>query len=168
MRKNLVMLIATLGLTLLYGCTTKDFYGLKLTDNWQAKDVSSAELMAFLGQDRTNEHEIAEYNAPPNRTLEELVNSGYMCGNFAVDLHNNAEKFGIKCAIVECPEKGHAFNVFDTTDKGLVYVDASTGIDSFAYYQEPDLLIADSKIREGIGDSAIRYLGNPETFKIKW
>lgn len=170
MKRSLTMSITILilNLTLLSSCTpTRDFYGLKLIDNWQAKDVSSVELMAFLEQDKTNEHDVKDYAAPADRTLEGLINSGYMCSNFAMDLHNNAEKASIKCAVVVCVERCHAFNAFNTTDKGLVYVDASTGIDSFAYWQD-GILVANSKIREGIGNSAQHFLGDPTKFKIEW
>ena len=169
MKRVVLCLVGILiSLLALSSCTTtRDFYGLKLIDNWQAKGVSSEALMAFLEQDKTNEHDVAGYNAPADRTLEELVNSGYMCANFAVGLHNNAEKSGIRCAIAVNPEIAHAFNAFNTTDKGLVYVDASTGMDSFTYWQD-GILVADSEIREGIGISAQHFLGDPKLFKVEW
>ncbi len=194
MRRGItVIVIVFIVLLVLSGCTTvRDFYGLKLIDNWQAKDVSSAELMAFLEQDKTNEHPIipythksglptselyvnAEYVGIFNEngegisieTLHEYVTSGYMCMNFAVGLHNSAEKAKIRCAIVENSKIAHAFNAFNTMDKGIVYVDASSGIDSFAYWQD-GILVVDSKIREGIGDSAQHFLGDPKLFKVEW
>lgn len=188
--KRVILSIVIISITLLTltSCSTtkatNNFYGLPLVNNSKAIDVSSIELMVFLRQDKTNKHEVVIYHHEDPivevnwwcrggkgikpETLKEFVTSGYMCLNFAVDLHNNAEQVGIRCAVVVSPEQYHAFNAFNTTDKGLIYVDASAGIDSFAYYQLPSLLIVDSKIREGIGDSAIRYLGNPKTFKIKW
>jgi hypothetical protein len=59
------------------------------------------------------------------------------CGDFAERLHNNAEMAGIKCAYVSIglsgytdpyhygipSNSGHALNAFQTTDKGLVYID---------------------------------------------
>lgn len=144
------------GLLVLSGCVSaKDFYGLELIDNPKAQDVSSVELIAFLEQDKTNEHEIISY----------IGGRGYMCVNFSVDLHNNAEEAMIRCAIVT--NATHAFNAFNTTDKGLVYVDASTGIDSLAYLED-SLLIVPVKIREGIGVSATGILGDPNKFKLEW
>ena len=145
-----------------------DFYSLNLHNNIFAKDVSSVELMAFLEQDSTNEHEIVEYLAPPDRTLEELVSSGYQCANFAVALHNNAEQAGIRCAVVECNEIAHAFDAFNTTDKGLVYVDASSGFDHIIVPVKGYSLTQHCKVREGVGTMFIMELGNPETYKITW
>jgi hypothetical protein len=65
----------------------------------------------------------------------------HVCADFAERLHNNAELAGIRCAyvsitLVEYPDPynygissstGHACNAFQTTDRGLVYIDC-TGI----------------------------------------
>ena len=44
-------------------------------------------------------------------------------------MHNNAERAGIKAAWVgidfEGNSRGHAINAFETTDKGLVYIDCT-------------------------------------------
>jgi hypothetical protein len=51
----------------------------------------------------------------------------FPCGAFAEMLHNHAEVSGIRAAWValDLVEKttGHALNAFETTDRGLVYVD---------------------------------------------
>lgn len=98
-------------------------------------------LIRFLSEDPTE-----------NR---DYVYPVYTCGDFAACLHDNAEKRGIRCGIVGVKFKttykenrsetsnndsyyppayssydtcrGHAFNAFNTTDRGMVYVD-STGI----------------------------------------
>ncbi|MFC2041213.1 hypothetical protein ACFLTY_02690 [Chloroflexota bacterium] len=44
-----------------------------------------------------------------------------VCADFADRLHNNAEKAGLRCGFVLGTM--HAFNVFETTDKGLIYID---------------------------------------------
>jgi hypothetical protein len=60
-----------------------------------------------------------------------------ICADFAERLHNNAEKAGLRCAYVSldmigytdpyglgmASDGGHALVVFETTDRGLVYVD---------------------------------------------
>lgn len=55
----------------------------------------------------------------------------YTCAHFAQDLHNRCEAKGLRTGIVLFEYKdgseGHAINAFNTTDKGVVYVDA-TGI----------------------------------------
>jgi hypothetical protein len=62
-----------------------------------------------------------------------------ICADFAERLHNEAEKTGIRCAYVSIDlsgypdpshlgipsNSGHALDAFQTTDRGLVYVDAT-------------------------------------------
>lgn len=64
-----------------------------------------------------------------------------ICADFAERLHNNAELAGIRCGFVSldmtgytdpfnlgiASDSGHACNVFETTDRGLIYIDC-TGI----------------------------------------
>jgi hypothetical protein len=52
-----------------------------------------------------------------------------ICTDFAERLHNNAEMAGIRCAYVHVDlsnsNAGHACNAFETTDKGLIYIDCT-------------------------------------------
>lgn len=108
------------------------YHELVLSEYRGAENVSYAELCAFLENDTT---EMADYRYPD-----------YTCGDFALHLQDAAELNGIDCGIVAVnlnttdhitviPEdnssinrdKGHAFDVFNTTDRGIVYVDA-TGV----------------------------------------
>ncbi|MBN2463043.1 MAG: zinc ribbon domain-containing protein [Dehalococcoidia bacterium] len=87
---------------------------IHLVNNPDARDVSFAELKTFLLQDDTDE--------------EPYVSGVRTCGNFAEKLHNNAENSEIRAAFVALhfsdePESPHALNAFQTTDRGLVYVD---------------------------------------------
>jgi hypothetical protein len=69
---------------------------------------------------------------------ERSYTSQYVCSDFARTLHNNAEAAGIKCAWVGCSFTrgiGHAFNEFQTTDKGIVYID-DTGVPGGSTYQD--------------------------------
>jgi hypothetical protein len=91
-----------------------------LSNNVGAKDVSFAELRSFILEDDTDEG-----------TYFETVR---ICGDFAEQLHNNAERAGIKAAFVGVnfvgEEIGHALNAFKTTDRGLVYIDC-TGMTAY-------------------------------------
>jgi hypothetical protein len=50
----------------------------------------------------------------------------YTCGYYVEDLHNLAETYGIRAGIVLLKSgESHGVNVFDTEDKGLIYVDSS-------------------------------------------
>lgn len=83
-----------------------------LTNYNHAKDPTWAELIAFLEEDNTDDNPYKE--------------DSFNCTNFAEMLHNNAEKAGIKAAFVTidfAEPPGHALNAFNTTDKGLVYID---------------------------------------------
>jgi len=70
------------------------------------------ELKYFLDSDDT---ELIPYNY-----------NSFICGDFAERLHNNAERAGIRAAVVIVyftSGPPHAIDAFYTTDKGLVYVD---------------------------------------------
>lgn len=114
---------------------------ITINDHKDAVDPSFEALIRFLSEDAT---ENKDYIYPV-----------YTCGDFASCLHDEAEKRGIRCGVVgvkfnttykenraealnnnsrylpayssydTC--RGHAFNAFNTTDMGMVYVD-STGI----------------------------------------
>ncbi len=86
-----------------------------LTDYANAKDPTYQQMLDFIKSDNTDE-------LPYTNT--------FVCSDSAEVLHNNAEKAGIKCAWVGCEftkGEGHAFNEFDTTDQGVVYIDC-TGV----------------------------------------
>jgi len=86
--------------------------GAEIHNNSDAVDPTWEQLKMFLYSDKT----------------DELRYSGsFVCGDFAVTLHDNAEAAGIKAAIVAVDfgdsSAGHALNAFNTTDKGLLYID---------------------------------------------
>ena len=99
-----------------------DGHHIKLIDNPNATDPTYQELINFIAADSTDQ-----------KRYEKGV---YVCSDYAEDIHNNAEAAGIKAAWVsvdfedECV--GHACNAFNTTDKGLVFIDC-TESDSWAH-----------------------------------
>jgi hypothetical protein len=74
------------------------------------------EMKDFLKRDTTNSHRY-EGTAP----------GAYDCENFASDVCNNAEAEGIRAAVVfldyENTNLGHAIVAFETTDKGLIFIE---------------------------------------------
>lgn len=83
-----------------------------------ATDPTFDELENFLMEDKTDQND--------------YITGVYMCGDFANDVHNNAEQAGIRTgwvAILLEAEDGsisyHACNVFKTTDKGLIFIDCT-------------------------------------------
>ena len=93
-----------------------------------ATDPSWDELLTFLRQDDTDAY-----------LFQEGV---FVCADFAELLHNNAEASGIRAAFVgvdfRADEEAHALNAFNTTDKGLVYVDCTSGSSSTAIAEPTD------------------------------
>ena len=91
---------------------------IELINNPNATNPTYAELIAFIQQDTTD----------TNDYLENPI-IGYVCADFAEDVHNNAEAAGIRVALVsinfEGSDKGHACNAFDTTNMGLIYIDCT-------------------------------------------
>ncbi len=70
------------------------------------------EMKTFLAQDPTNQNSYEE--------------SKYVCVDFAATVNNNAEAKGIRCAVVDIfypNDYGHTIVAFETTDRGLIYVE---------------------------------------------
>ena len=59
-----------------------------------------------------------------------FVLNQYECRHFATEVNNNAEAEGLRCALVLlCFERGqHSVVAFDTTDRGLVYIEPQTDV----------------------------------------
>lgn len=76
-------------------------------------NVSWKQLSEFLWKDETDKMS--------------YVNDLFTCADYSEKLHNNAEKSGIRTAFVwmdlEGSVNGHTCNAFQTTDRGLVYID---------------------------------------------
>jgi hypothetical protein len=94
-----------------------------VTNNQDAQNPTMAQLLAFLKEDHTEDIPSSE--------------PAFVCLNYAVTLHDNAEANGIRCAVVAIygTSVGHAVDAFQTTDGGLVFVDNSGdphGMDAFA------------------------------------
>jgi hypothetical protein len=98
---------------------------IELINNPDARNPSWDELMMFVRSDATD-----------SKPFVQTFYWSYVCTDYARDVHNNAEAAGIKAAWVgidfEGGGPGHALNAFDTTDKGLVFVDC-TQWDTIAY-----------------------------------
>ena len=129
------------------GCydDTGDF--IILINNKNATNPTYAQLVSFLQSDTTDEYPYIYTNqvggsyygtAESHVDLQNIQNiidgidqpkNPDVCADFAEMLHNDAEMDGIKCAYVciDLSTGGHAIDAFQTTDKGLIYVD-DTGV----------------------------------------
>jgi hypothetical protein len=89
---------------------------IQLTNQPNTHNPTWAELKAFLAKDDTDQLSYIE--------------GSFTCGDFAKRLHDNAELAGIRAGVVAIEfQTGspHACNVFYTTDKGIVYIDDTSG-----------------------------------------
>jgi len=87
------------------------------------RDPSYQEMKDFLKQDEASEREYVE--------------SEYICVDFAAAVKANAAEEGIRCAYVVIEYRGgsgHAIVAFDTTDRGLVYIEPQ-----FDWEVEPEI-----------------------------
>lgn len=78
---------------------------------YNIRDPSYKEALQFISSDQTDENRYAE---------EE-----YTCVNFAADFKNNAFEAEYRCGFVyiEFLESAHAIVCFNTTDRGLIYIE---------------------------------------------
>jgi len=102
-----------------------------LVNNPDAKNPTFEELMNFLSEDTTYKQE---------------YDDSFVCADFAEMFHNNSEKAGWKCAYIvieiggysncimiggeqrcvsHLPFTYHTLNAFDTSDEGIIYIDAT-------------------------------------------
>jgi hypothetical protein len=91
------------------------FINVSIVNNTQSENPSWQQLQSFIFTDKTDE--------------KPYLPDSYVCGEFASDVHNNAEAAGIRCALVavEFGDVWHACNAFLTADRGLVFIDC-TGV----------------------------------------
>ena len=116
-----------------YLCELSHFVGadghtITLVNNESAVDPNYKQLVEFIKEDKTNE---ITYN-----------NTSFVCSDTAERVHNNAEAIGFRSAWVyidfanesatlnpatNALVVGHACNLFNTTDKGLIAIDCTGG-----------------------------------------
>jgi len=117
----------------------------EIAEDPSLRNPSWEELKTFLKEDKTDQ---LEYIFP-----------SFVCADFATTLQSNAKKAGLRCAITSVELKGypdwynygipsntgHALNAFETTDRGLVYIDC-TGLPSGSHNSGSCDTIIDMKI----------------------
>ncbi len=92
---------------------------IRLVNNPRAQDPTYDQLTTFLAADLTDTRPY----------IQSGEGNGFVCGDFAEVVHNNAERAGIRAGWVSISfggeSIGHACNAFQTLDRGLVYVDCT-------------------------------------------
>ncbi|MDD5093913.1 MAG: hypothetical protein PHV74_05975 [Dehalococcoidia bacterium] len=98
---------------------------LKRAEQSSLRNPTWQELRTFISADETDTY---PYSADQ-----------FDCSGFAITLRDNASNYGFRSAYVELgfasESTGHALDAFQTTDKGLVYVD-NTERDQIAYVEK--------------------------------
>jgi hypothetical protein len=116
---------------------------LELINNPSATNPTYEELVAFIEADATDTTAYVE----EAYRVGGLEVKAYTCADFAEAVHNNAEVAGIRAAWVglyfEGDDEGHALNAFETTDRGLVYVDCTGGNPGFLTPESISIALAE-------------------------
>lgn len=89
------------------------FQDADIVNQSEVTDQTWVQLQNFIISDKTDQNT--------------YVPNVYTCGEYARDVHNNAEAAGIRSAyvIIEFSDDWHACNAFKTTDRGLVFIDCT-------------------------------------------
>lgn len=151
------------------GCYDDKGNFIVLINNENAVNPSYSQLVSFLQQDKTDEFPYtysivsagSYYGTPESHVdLQRIRNiidgtaqpsNPDICADFAERLHNDAEMAGIRCAYVSVTlagNTGHACDAFQTTDRGLVYID-----DTGSLANEPHPVRAVKMVNIAIGQS---------------
>lgn len=135
-------------------CDSANGTAIILHNNEMAENPSYKELIDFIQEDRTN--------------WKDYVEGEYMCGDYAWEVHDNAEAAGIRAGFVYIKfagdSVGHACNVFETTDSGTIFIDCT----------EADKIVQVSYAEEykpgRISNSFVEYssMGIVEDYDIYW
>jgi len=125
------------------GCYDDSGDFIVLINNKNATDPTYSQLINFVQSDKTDQYPYILTNrifssyygtAESHVDLINIQNiidgikepsNPDVCADFAERLHNDAEMAGIRCAYVsiDLSTGSHALNAFQTTDRGLVYID---------------------------------------------
>jgi hypothetical protein len=128
---------------------------LYLKNYQNAKNPTYKQLITFLKADKTDEL--------PYR-------SSFVCSDYAVRVHDNAEAAGIKMGWVASDSANHAWNVVETTDKGIVYIDC-TGQSGGSKYEDKIVYVEEGEpLRERylFKDGGFTMAGDVDKLIVYW
>lgn len=113
-----------------------DEHFIVLHNNPEAHNPTWDELKSFLRKDQTERYA--------------YIAGKFTCGDFAETLHNNAEAAGIRAAIVAIELQpanmgedvvNHSLNAFETTDRGIMYIDDTSSSQGFFADKEANVVV---------------------------
>ena len=114
------------------------------------RPVPMSEVLQFLATDKTDQHVYGQLNE---------YGQGYYCSDFSDDLVHNAQLQGIEAHRVDIlftHTVGHAIVVFNTIDRGKVYVEPQT--DQIYYQVAVGNALCTKDYNLCVGDEPIRKL----------
>ena len=92
--------------------TSHHVHGVSDTDSgYGLRNPTYNEVMEFIASDSTDKNQYCEEN--------------YTCADFAADLKSKALEAGYNCGyvVIEFPDTGHTIVCFNTTDRGLIFIE---------------------------------------------
>ena len=137
---SLVIVILLLATSLAFadslGATRDQAIGAKVTDD-QTLQVTSENANPVEAVATDNQiiilknptfQELKDFILKDPTSRNTFVPNKYECRNFAIDVKNNADTAGLRCAFVLlCYNNGqHSVVAFNTTDRGMVYIEPQT------------------------------------------
>jgi hypothetical protein len=123
-----------------------------------AENPTYDELVEFIKRDQTDKN---PYQA------------SYKCLDYARDVHNHAEAAGIRAGVVILNQNSewfsHALNVFDTVDKGIIFIDC-TCYDTRAYVAVGEIYDVEPLYPGAIPDKTFvwSFVGTVNDLRIYW
>jgi hypothetical protein len=131
---------------------------ITLHDNNDAKIPTWSELMYFLQEDKTDQ---IPYSF-----------GSFVCADYAETLYNNAEKSGIHSGFVclSLDGVGHCCNVFDTTDRGRIFIDDTGSLGSINDDKQVTIVVGEQYIPTALFSSDVYFLsmGTVNSYEIHW
>ena len=114
-----------------YQTIRTDVTELSVLPTW-TENASSAESVVSANKTMVVKNptfqELRDFILRDPTSRNQFVLNQYECRHFATEVDNNAESEGLRCGFVLlCFDQGqHAVVVFDTTDRGLIYIEPQT------------------------------------------
>lgn len=134
-----------------------DGHRISLLHNVSAVNPTYSQLLSFINNDKTDQRK--------------YIPGEYTCGDFAETVQNNAEKAGYKAGWVTIEGVNHCCNAFQTSDKGLIYIDC-TGSPSGGGSWDSSVKLANGIEYQRVplfgGDFYFNSMGKITSYKTYW
>src|SRR5271157_5266458 len=89
---------------------------------------STVQITVYRDVSDPSYNQLTNFLYSDNTVDDTYIPGSYVCVNFAVHLYENAESHGIRGHLIDIGldnSPGHMIDAFDTTDRGIIYIDAT-------------------------------------------